>query len=61
MMFLVVAIMMFVMATNSVKYKLHMNIIPQEGYKGMKNQCLWTGPQDRVRCPLPEFFVPGSS
>ncbi len=36
MMFLVVATMMFVTATNSVKYWLHANIIPQEGYEGTK-------------------------
>jgi hypothetical protein len=43
-MFLVVATMMFVVVTNNVKYGLHTNIIPQEGYKGTKNRCLWTGP-----------------
>jgi hypothetical protein len=36
-MFLVVVTMMFIMTTNSVKYGLHTNIIPLEGYKGRKN------------------------
>jgi hypothetical protein len=40
MLFLVAATMMFRVATNSLKYGLHTNIIPQEGYEGMKNQCL---------------------
>jgi hypothetical protein len=44
MIFFVVVIMMLVMTTNSVKYGLHTNIIPQEGYEGTKNRCLWTGP-----------------
>jgi hypothetical protein len=37
MMFLVVVTMMFVVTTNSVKYGLHTEITPQEGYKGTKN------------------------
>jgi hypothetical protein len=36
MMFLVVVFMMFVVTTNSVKYGLHTNITPQEGYKDTK-------------------------
>jgi hypothetical protein len=37
MMFLVVVTMMFVVTTNSVKYRLHKKIIPREGYEGTKN------------------------
>jgi hypothetical protein len=44
-MLLVAATMMFGVAANSIKYGLHANIIPQEGYEGTKNQCLWTGPK----------------
>jgi hypothetical protein len=36
MMFLVVVTMMFVVTTNSIKYRLHTKIIPQEMYKGTK-------------------------
>ncbi len=43
--FLVAATMMFGVAANSIKYGLYMNIIPQEGYEGTKNLCLWTGPK----------------
>jgi hypothetical protein len=35
-MFLVAATMMFGVAANSVKYGLHTNIIPKEGYEGTK-------------------------
>jgi hypothetical protein len=37
MMVLVVVTMMFVVTTNSQKYRLHTKIISQEGYEGTKN------------------------
>jgi hypothetical protein len=36
-MFLVLSTMMFIVDKNRVKYRLPTKIIPQEGYKGMKN------------------------
>jgi hypothetical protein len=45
MMFLALSTTMFIVDKHSLKvnYGLPTNIIPQEAYKGMKNQCLWTG------------------
>jgi hypothetical protein len=45
MMFLVLSATMFIVDKNSIKYGLSTKITPQEGYKGMKNRCLWTGPK----------------
>ncbi len=52
MMFLVVVTVMFVVTKNSVKYGLHTNIIPQEGYEGTKKWWLWTGPE-----PPPDSYI----
>ncbi len=32
----------FLVDRNSIKYGLHTNIVPQEGYEGTNYQCLWT-------------------
>ncbi len=37
MMFLVLSTTMFLVGKNNIKYGLPTNIIPQKGYKGMKN------------------------
>jgi hypothetical protein len=37
MMCLTLSTKMFIVDKNSIKYRLPTNIIPQEGYKGMKN------------------------
>jgi hypothetical protein len=41
MMFLICPATNFLVDKNSVKYGLHTNIVPQEGYKGTNYQCLW--------------------
>ncbi len=47
-MFLVVVTMMFLMTINSVKYGLHTNFIPLEGYEGTKINACGKGLRIRV-------------
>ena len=44
--------MMFVVDRNSVKYALDTQNHTPQGYEGMKNRCLWKGPQSDIRSTI---------